>query len=170
MYLPASSRRPTALMMARVSAVVAAIATGGGWGEPLAAQQASACADTIRQSAERVIPVPSGAQVRKWTLEYYPSLVLDTSKPTGLVVGFVVDERCRVVRHSVGFLAPRAGTVTNVLQSLFPDLEQPGRDESTGIAAPFAAVHDVRTGSDEPRLSVVWLRRSPSVARAAPSE
>ena len=97
---------------------------------------------------------PSHAQLQRWTREYYPSLADNPSSTARLVVGFVLDERCVVIRHSVGVLPPGNYSVDVVL-TLFPGLTLHGEAAGLADAVPPAPGR-LESGS---RLMVAWVMK-----------
>ena len=98
-------------------------------------------------------PSPSMAQLQAWTAQYYPDLAAKAKAPAHLVIGFVIDEQCRVRRHSVGFLP--AEYSEDVMGSLFPGVL---RDRMpAGIADAVPADEEGRTMRERTRLVAAWL-------------
>jgi hypothetical protein len=77
-------------------------------------------------------PAPTIEQLQGWAREYYPDLVAKAKAPARLVVGFLLDDTCRVLRHSVGVL-PFAGSDSIVI-ALFPGVARPGTNSGIGDA------------------------------------
>lgn len=97
---------------------------------------------------------PSLAQLQAWTREFYPSLVAQASRSSRLVVGYVIDERCAVSRHSVGVL-PAGGYSEDVVLTLFTGLTRAG--EPAGLA--HVVPPSVRGGDGKGALAVAWIMK-----------
>lgn len=109
------------------------------------------CAGAVPQPG--VPALPSGAQLAAWTRAYYPDLVANAEAPARLVVGFVIDERCRVLRHSVGMLPHEYDE--DIVLRLFPGVERRRMPAGVADAAPLA--EEGATLRDRSRLVAAWL-------------
>ncbi len=118
---------------------------------PLAAHSAPATAECAQQFLGEP-PGPSLEQLQRWTRLYYPDLAAKAAAPARLVVGFVLDDQCRVLRHSVGtFSSDASADVDDIVRALFPGATQPGMPTGIGDAVPREDQRPWRT-----RLAVVW--------------
>lgn len=100
---------------------------------------------------------PSGRQLQDWSRSYYPAFVAGAAAPATIVVGFLINERCEVVRHSAGFL-PRNAYSEDIVLSLFPGESRKGRPAGIGDGVP-PSTHIRADGIFEPRLVAAWLMK-----------
>lgn len=97
--------------------------------------------------------LPSGEQLQAWTREYYPDLAANAAAPARLVVGFILDDQCRVLRHSAGLL-PKEYSEEIVL-TLFPDVRRHGMPAGLADAVPRS--NRGRSAREGPALVAAWL-------------
>ncbi len=90
---------------------------------------------------------PSSEFAARLTREYHPE-VLEAGDARTLV-GFVLDEACTVVRHTVSTLVPEDAASGTVLTRLFP-----GLDLATFV---YSGITEVATGRASGAPSVVWV-------------
>lgn len=103
-------------------------------------------------------PSPSIAQLQAWTAQYYPDLAAKAKAPARLVVGFIINEQCRVLRHSVGFLPEEYSD--EIVLSLFPDATRARMPAGVGDAVPMD--ERGRTMRERTRLVAAWLMQASS--------
>ena len=101
-------------------------------------------------------PSPSIAQLQAWTAQYYPDLAAKAKAPARLVVGFIINEQCRVLRHSVGFLPEEYSD--DIVLSLFPDATRARMPAGVGDAVPMD--ERGRTMRERTRLVAAWLMQA----------
>jgi hypothetical protein len=97
------------------------------------------------------VPQPSLAQLQEWTRRYYPDLAAKAVAPARLVVGFLLDDQCRVLRHSVGMRPQEVSP--EVVEVLFPGATQPGAPTGIGDGVP---PDDQKPWNRRTRLYVAW--------------
>jgi hypothetical protein len=120
------------------------------------AQQRSGCDDAASAGSARF---PSLSQLQSWTRAYYPSLADHAETSDRLIVGFVLDKQCRVLRHSAGLLQSDDYSEDAVL-TLFPNLVR--RGEPAGIADGRPRTHSNTGRVPKPRLVVAWIMQPES--------
>lgn len=96
-------------------------------------------------------PMPSLEQLQGFTRRYYPDLAAKATTSSRLVVGFLLDDQCRVLRHSVGILP--ADYSEDIVQSLFPGATHAGMPSGIGDAVP---PDNRRPRLPQSRLVVAW--------------
>lgn len=92
-------------------------------------------------------PGPGMEQLHALARKYYPGLTR-ADAPARVVIGFILDSTCNVLRHSAAFTADSLFTAGTVLRTMFPDLTE--RPSASGIAdGPVAG---------ERRVMITWAR------------
>ena len=113
------------------------------------AQQSSGCEGTLIDDVRRV---PSARQLQTWARRYYPSIIANAEALARLVIGFVIDTQCRVLRHSAGIL-PGEEYSEDVVLALFPDVARHGKPAGLADVAPSTA----RSQIGKPRVVATWI-------------
>lgn len=78
-------------------------------------------ASAIGQTLTAAKPDEFEAQLRKWATTYYPAVIAEPRVPQGLLLGFLVDSRNKVLKHSVAIQRPPPVAVAAELERMFPE-------------------------------------------------
>jgi hypothetical protein len=91
---------------------------------------------------------PRVEYLQNLTRQYHPAALAPAAQRDSIIVGFLFDSTCQVVRHAVGRYGPdTTGTVSSELARLFPGLRTPDFRRVGGYSRePFEPGH----------LIIVW--------------